>query len=512
MSIWRRLGFALLFAFLISVLLLLFHRTQSINLEEQERITISMRDLREFDAEWNVNILKSRTGLNLDYDPVTRPLRHMREVLKQLELAANHAKTAPPRLALGKLKTALNEKEAMVERFKSQHAILRNSLLYFPNATESFKGLLSDTAANLPPAKAQLLYALDTHINGLLSDTLRFNLNPDPQLGERIIVLVTQLSQQKESYPPAVAESLDQLTLHAQAIVRQRVVEDSLLNRISSAPTARLLNDLADAFTREFDIVARQKQTDRIYLFSYSGFLLLLLALLAWRLVKSYQMVAQMNRSLLSANELLEQRVAERTAELEAQSARLAELATHDGLTGLINCGQLMTLLGRALVRAERRSSIVVLMFIDLDGFKAVNDTYGHATGDLVLKEVARRVPKHLRQEDSLARLGGDEFVILLEEAGTREGAIRVAQEALRQIESVTEVAGHKVHISASIGISSAQGRIGASYSADALLDEADHAMYQAKQAGKGCIRFNANAQFRTPPDPLLAGNNTVSA
>ena len=87
--------------------------------------------------------------------------------------------------------------------------------------------------------------------------------------------------------------------------------------------------------------------------------------------------------------------------------------------------------------------------------------------------------------------------MILLEDASTREGAVRVAQEALRQIESITEVGGNPVKISASIGISSAQGKIGATHSADTLLDEADHAMYQAKQAGKGCIRFNKNAKFR---------------
>lgn len=512
MNFLRRIGLTLLFLCLIAVLGLLFQRTQSINLEDQERITSNLRELREVDSEWNINILKSRTGLNLDYDPVTLPLRHIRDLLAELDTASRHSKSKVPLQQLQKLKKTLAEKEIMVERFKSQHAILRNSLIYFPNATETFKGMLSDTAATLPPVDAQLLYALDIHINGLLADTLRFNLNPDPVLGQRLEATIGQLELQKESYPQLVNDALAQLVVHAKAITRQRVIEDNLLNRISSMPSSRNLIDLAEAFDREFDIAIRQKQTDRMYLIGYSSFLLLLLALLGWHLLKSYQMVAQINRSLLSANELLEQRVAERTAELEAQSARLAELATHDGLTGLINCTQLMTLLTRALVRAERRASIVVLMFIDLDGFKAVNDTYGHATGDLVLKEVAKRVPARLRQEDSLARFGGDEFVILLEEASTREGAIRVAQEVLRQIESVTEVAGHKVRISASIGISSVQGRIGASYSVDALLDEADHAMYQAKQAGKGCIRFNPNAQFKAPPDPILSHSQAVNA
>lgn len=511
MTHWRRLLLGLVFFCLIAILVLLFNRTQAISIEEQDKIILTLREMKEFDSEWNVNILKSSIGLNHDYDPVTTPLRDMRRMLGELDKASDKTRTNAPKQILEKLKAALVEKEALVERFKSQHAVLRNSLIYFPSATEDFKTLISETAVNQSPVSAQLLYALDVQINGVMADTLRFNLNSDPVVAERLNNVLAQIESHKEAYPPNVSEALELLFVHARAIMRQRVVEDGLLNRISSSGTNRYLNELSQSFDHEFDLIERQKQRDRIFLLSYCGFLLVLLGILGWRLAKSYQMVAQMNRSLLSSNELLEQRVAERTAELEAQSARLAELATHDGLTGLINCTQLMNLLQRALVRAERRGSIVVLMFIDLDGFKAVNDTYGHSTGDLVLKEVAKRVPKHLRQEDSLARLGGDEFVILLEEATTREGAIRVAQEALRQIESITEVGGHPVRISASIGISSVQGKIGEPPILDTLLDDADHAMYQAKQAGKGCIRFSPNAQFRSHPEPIPAPRTAVN-
>ena len=155
-----------------------------------------------------------------------------------------------------------------------------------------------------------------------------------------------------------------------------------------------------------------------------------------------------------------------------------------------------MELLAHALQRAERRASVVVVMFFDLDGFKAVNDTYGHACGDLVLQQVAQRVQRHMRQEDWLARLGGDEFVILLEEVGTRDGALRVAEETLAEIESITEIDGRPIAISASIGISSTFGRTSARVTPDELLNQADHAMYQAKQDGKRCYRFSADANW----------------
>jgi diguanylate cyclase (GGDEF)-like protein len=256
------------------------------------------------------------------------------------------------------------------------------------------------------------------------------------------------------------------------------------------------MDDLGRQFDRAFDAGLIERERYRGWLFAYTALLLLLLGWAGARLARSYRIIGEVNQRLTSANETLEQRVAERTAALEAQSRQLEQLAQHDGLTGLANVRQLTRLLDHALVRAGRRGTVVVVMFIDLDGFKAVNDTWGHATGDVVLQEVARRVQARLRAEDALARLGGDEFVILLEEVTSSDGALRVAQAALDAIRSVTHANGHPVTISASIGISSAHGREGAARGAQAVLAEADHAMYQAKQAGKGVFVISPQAEW----------------
>ncbi len=138
-------------------------------------------------------------------------------------------------------------------------------------------------------------------------------------------------------------------------------------------------------------------------------------------------------------------------------------------------------------------------MFIDLDGFKGVNDTYGHATGDQVLITVAQRVHACLRAEDALARLGGDEFVILLEEVNSQAGALRVAEQALGAVRQLDRIDDKQIAISASIGVSAARGKGGAANGAAALLAEADQAMYAAKQAGKNRVMCSESAQWSAP-------------
>src|SRR5688500_14058283 len=126
-------------------------------------------------------------------------------------------------------------------------------------------------------------------------------------------------------------------------------------------------------------------------------------------------------------------------------------------------------------------------MFIDLDRFKIINDTLGHESGDLLLREVAQRLTEHLRTGDIVARLGGDEFVVLLEDV---TDAVNVATVAEKLIASLTEnfvIAGREVHVTASIGVSS--------YPADAqdmrsLLKNADIAMYRAKEQGRNTFQF----------------------
>lgn len=474
--------------FLLSALSgFLYYRTQAIDIDVQDHVLPVLRELKQLDAEWNANVLKSRIGINNNYDPVTTLLQHLHTLRDRLRQGVDLAQGNALEAALHQLEVAFANKEDLVEQFKSQNSLLQNSLFYFPTAVEDLRAMLHQ-ADDAGTKQTRPLAALAAEVDHLLMDILLFNLNPAVELEEKILSTVARIEERRSTYPNALGEPLDLLCRHARIILRQRLAEDALTTRIISLPTAKRIDDVRSAFDTQFKSMLEEKQRYRTYLFAYSGLLLVLLSYAAWRLMHSYQVIAQINKHLQAVNETLEQRVAERTAELEHRSAQLAELATYDTLTGLINRRHLMTELTQALQRAERRGWVVALMFIDLDGFKEINDTCGHAAGDRVLQEVAARIKRHVRKEDAMARLGGDEFVIVLNDIQIPDGAIRVAEAALQELHVLTELDGRTIRISASIGISSTKG---GAKSPELLLSEADHAMYRAKECGKSCYRFS---------------------
>ena len=166
---------------------------------------------------------------------------------------------------------------------------------------------------------------------------------------------------------------------------------------------------------------------------------------------------------------------------------RLAYLAQFDPLTGLPNRALLADRLSQMIGQAKRRRSPLAALFIDLDEFKAVNDTLGHAGGDALLKEVAVRLQSTVRSGDTVARISGDEFAIVLAELVRPEDAALVAQKVIERLAEAVEIQGNEVFITASVGIA-AYPADGAD--AEALIGAADAAMYRAKQSGRNAYQF----------------------
>jgi diguanylate cyclase (GGDEF)-like protein/PAS domain S-box-containing protein len=161
--------------------------------------------------------------------------------------------------------------------------------------------------------------------------------------------------------------------------------------------------------------------------------------------------------------------------------ADLARLAMQDPLTGLANRALLDQRLRAALARAGRHGSLTGLVFLDLDGFKAINDRHGHTVGDEVLKTVAGRIRAVLRPEDVVARVGGDEFVAVCEELSGIEEAHAIASRVEVSIAAPIDTRVGQLRIDSSVGLALAEGSTGGG--ADDLIRRADEAMYRAKHA-----------------------------
>ncbi|MFC5462345.1 EAL domain-containing protein [Massilia niabensis] len=201
------------------------------------------------------------------------------------------------------------------------------------------------------------------------------------------------------------------------------------------------------------------------------------------------------------ARDELEVRVTERTAELAGANAllqdeilerrqaeaRVHHMAYHDSLTGLPNRALLSDRLERSILAAQRSGGKLAIMFLDLDRFKNINDSLGHATGDHLLKEVAGRLCRAVRASDTVARLGGDEFVVLVPGVHALEECSHIGDKIIDALAAPVPFEGHHLHISPSIGICVYPDD---GLDVETLMRNADAAMYQAKAAGRNNYQF----------------------
>jgi diguanylate cyclase (GGDEF)-like protein/PAS domain S-box-containing protein len=162
-------------------------------------------------------------------------------------------------------------------------------------------------------------------------------------------------------------------------------------------------------------------------------------------------------------------------------------LANHDSLTGLLNRAAFQSRLEKSLAQAQQSAGAVALLFIDLDGFKRVNDTEGHRAGDEVLRIVATRIASTVRAGDTIARLGGDEFLVMLDREVTRDVTDSIGHRIIEALHQPMTVEGRDLNIGASIGVA-----LNPPLESDieALMNRADQAMYSAKRAGKGRLHY----------------------
>jgi two-component system cell cycle response regulator len=190
---------------------------------------------------------------------------------------------------------------------------------------------------------------------------------------------------------------------------------------------------------------------------------------------------------LMRVHNMLEVRLLHEAA--RNYSSMLEALALNDPLTGLANRRLLADRMSMALVHARRNSSAMAVVYLDLDGFKQINDTLGHGVGDVLLKMVAERLVATVREEDTVARLGGDEFLLALWHVSGIDYAVAAAARAIEAVSQPYDIEGSTVSITTSAGVSIYPDH---GEDADTLMKSADQALYEAKSAGKNAYRISA--------------------
>ena len=224
--------------------------------------------------------------------------------------------------------------------------------------------------------------------------------------------------------------------------------------------------------------------------------------------LRKHDLVSGLKRSEMEINNLnneLQKTNAELIQEIgkcKKKEIQLRHQAYHDSLTGLPNRILLFDRIKQAFAFEERHKSLLALILLDLDDFKVINDTMGHSAGDTLLKEVAQRLRKCIRQYDTVGRIGGDEFVIAVNDIQNIHDIIKFAEKVKGIFREPFDIHGHPTHITASLGVSLYP--INAT-DIETLLQMADVAMYVAKKSGKNSFRF-----FSESMDITLSSRNIV--
>ncbi|NDP49105.1 MAG: GGDEF domain-containing response regulator [Sulfuriferula multivorans] len=179
--------------------------------------------------------------------------------------------------------------------------------------------------------------------------------------------------------------------------------------------------------------------------------------------------------------------------QLEQYSHALESMAMHDALTGLPNRRLLTDRVSLAIAHAHRNKSAMAVMYLDLDGFKQINDSLGHDVGDMLLTIVADRLEAAVRQEDTVARMGGDEFVIGLWEISDADGVASLASKVIQALSQPYRIQGRDVSMTASVGVSMYPMH---GDEVETLMKSADLALYEAKHSGKNNYRIAARTEL----------------
>lgn len=562
---------------LASLSILLFFKTQAHDVSSYREAVDGLRQLKAVDAALNEDVVRSRYRLLVNYDPLVGALRQARALTDELRALPTASPDHPDHLntTLQQLAQALATKTELVEQFKSDNAVLKNSIAYYPFIVQT----LRDAPGTAPP------HALSDAATDLQRNVLLYIQSGGLDQWNNTLRQVGQVRAFRDDSTP-LRDNVDHLLAHTRVILEYADRVERIMTEILAAPTASLIDTLSRAYTdahlgimHHADYYRYQLYAFSLLLLGYTGYILLRLRnssralfrekeraqvtlhsigdavittdrtghiqymnpiaehISGWdldaargqpvstvlRLIHETTRATVENpvlaclrdgetRTLERLTLLLDRDGREIAIEDSAApirdpdgsiggavmvfhdvsharklTAQLSWQATHDALTGLVNRHEFERRVEQALDSAHERGLTHALLYLDLDQFKVVNDTCGHAAGDRLLREVGATLVTRVRDIDTVARLGGDEFGVLLESCPF-EQAQNIADNLLRSIRDLRFTwQGKHFEIGTSIGLVTLSAR---SIDLPSVLSAADMACYAAKDEGRNRIHI----------------------
>ena len=276
----------------------LYAKTRSVDFDAHNDTIGNLRQLKQIDAEWNIDVFKSKMGINNNYDPVAQPLPLIRTLQANLAARTGSSGDAQGPLArLQQFQAVMAQKIVLIERFKSQNAIYRNSTHFLPTAYEE-----AMATAKRSGVVGSKLADLEATVTPIFTEALAYNLTPDAVLKAKLAAQLDSARRRAEAYPTELQGAFNVLLAHIGTTLRQQDIGTGLLNDLSRLPTATMIDALADSYGRAHEQRLLAQQYYRQLLIAYSIVLLLLLSYVAWRLLRSYRRLGEMNTALNQAN------------------------------------------------------------------------------------------------------------------------------------------------------------------------------------------------------------------
>lgn len=340
MKISRRVSLLLLTLvalLLASTLVFLYLKSNSEHTVTYSESRDLIRLIKQQDAQWENEILKSRVAISHNYDPLVSPMNEMNRLWERFDtMESGHGRNDSRQWndAHEAFLQAMQEKTRLVEQFKSHNALLRNSLAFLPTAEDDIQAQLAD----LPDLDKLQVQNIATDTYDLLLSALEFAQVTSTDKAADIQVGLSKLSVNAQRLPGEFHTPIRILSNHVALILREQPLVNALLEDIEAVPVADRLDDITNMLNQDQQRAEKVDKKYHFYLLVFSGLLVLLLMWLAFRLIRSFAEINRVNSALQTANDVLEQRVEERTRELRnaqsellatARQAGMAEIATN---------------------------------------------------------------------------------------------------------------------------------------------------------------------------------------